>query len=90
MPRHATAVQFQTALGNVEVLLFDETTPQTIDNFLDYVISGDWICTVFHRTATRKEGPYNPNSPNVPFVVQGQLAVSREAEHFQSFGVVPG
>ncbi|HEY7773645.1 MAG TPA: peptidylprolyl isomerase [Marinagarivorans sp.] len=55
---HATTVQFQTSLGEIEVVLFDQATPVTVANFLDYVTSGAYQDTIVHRSI-----------PN--FVVQG-------------------
>jgi peptidyl-prolyl cis-trans isomerase A (cyclophilin A) len=49
-PGYATTVQFQTVLGNVEVNLFDKTTPETVKNFLSYVNSGAYANTLFHRS----------------------------------------
>ncbi|WP_075186139.1 peptidylprolyl isomerase [Teredinibacter haidensis] len=46
----ATTVQFQTSLGNFEVILFDEDTPQTVANFLDYVDNGLYTETMIHRS----------------------------------------
>src|SRR5690606_21024389 len=55
---NATTVQFQTVMGDFEVNLFDNTTPETVANFLEYVEAGDYTDTFFHRSM-----------PN--FVVQG-------------------
>ncbi|WP_339065142.1 peptidylprolyl isomerase [Teredinibacter turnerae] len=55
---NATTVQFQTSLGDFEVILFDENTPKTVENFLQYVSDGAYTDSVIHRLA-----------PN--FVVQG-------------------
>lgn len=54
----ATTVQFQTVLGDVEVNLFDKTTPETVKNFLAYVNANAYTNTIIHRL-----------EPN--FVVQG-------------------
>jgi peptidyl-prolyl cis-trans isomerase A (cyclophilin A) len=45
----ATVVEIRTSLGNVQVNLFDNTTPQTVANFLDYVNSGAYANNVVHR-----------------------------------------
>ena len=45
----ATVVEVRTALGNVQINLFDEETPETVENFLDYVNSGAYANTVIHR-----------------------------------------
>lgn len=46
----ATVVEFQTVLGNFTVNLFDETTPATVSNFLDYVNNGAYTDSVVHRS----------------------------------------
>lgn len=46
----ATVVQFSTSLGPVEVNLFDETTPETVANFLAYVESGRYNNSIVHRS----------------------------------------
>lgn len=55
---HATIVEFVTSQGNIRVNLHDETTPETVENFLNYVNDGDYIDSIIHRV-----------EPN--FVVQG-------------------
>lgn len=45
----ATIVQFQTVLGEFEVNLYDEDTPETVANFLEYVESETYEHTFFHR-----------------------------------------
>ena len=54
----ATIVEFQTSHGNFQVNLFDQSTPETVTNFLTYVNEGNYNNTVIHRSI-----------PN--FVVQG-------------------
>lgn len=49
-PGYATTVQFQTVMGNIEVNLFDKTTPETVKNFLDYIDEGAYQNTVIHRS----------------------------------------
>lgn len=46
----ATVVEVQTVVGNFRINLFDEQTPQTVDNFLEYVRSGAYANTVVHRS----------------------------------------
>lgn len=45
----ATIVEFRTSLGNFEVNLFDETTPETVANFLKYVEAERYDNSVIHR-----------------------------------------
>lgn len=56
-----TVVQFRTALGDVDVELYDAEKPITTSNFLAYVTTGRFQDTFFHRL-----------QPN--FVVQGGAA----------------
>ena len=46
---HATTVQFQTVMGDFEVNLFDETTPETVANFLSYVADDAYNNSFIHR-----------------------------------------
>lgn len=45
----ATIVQFQTSMGDFEVNLFDEITPETVANFLSYVEDGAYTDSFMHR-----------------------------------------
>jgi cyclophilin family peptidyl-prolyl cis-trans isomerase len=47
---NATIVEFQTNQGNIRVNLFDETTPETVANFLDYVALGAYENSFIHRS----------------------------------------
>ena len=47
---NATVVEFQTVLGNFEVNLYDNSTPQTVLNFLDYVNNGAFTNSIIHRS----------------------------------------
>lgn len=62
----ATTVQFQTSLGNIDVVLFDKTTPKTVENFLYYLNAGAYTDGVIHRSATVTD-----NNVERKFVVQG-------------------
>ena len=55
---NATIVEFQTSQGNFQVNLFDQTTPNTVANFLKYIDEEHYTNSVIHRV-----------SPS--FVVQG-------------------
>lgn len=45
----ATIVEFETSQGNFKVNLHDQTTPQTVANFLDYINERTYENTVIHR-----------------------------------------
>ena len=46
----ATIVRFETSLGDIDVNLFDESTPLTVANFLSYVDSDAYDGTMVHRS----------------------------------------
>ena len=46
----ATVVEFQTVMGNFEVNLYDNATPETVANFLAYVDSGAYTSSIYHRS----------------------------------------
>lgn len=48
----STVVEIRTSLGIVEVNLFDNTTPETVANFLSYVNSGAYASNVVHRSVS--------------------------------------
>ena len=57
----ATTVRVITSLGDFSIELFDEVTPITVANFLNYVNSGRFNGTVIHRAVTVP----------TPFIIQG-------------------
>ncbi len=42
-------VQLTTSMGNITLTLNDELAPKSTENFLDYVRSGHYDGTIFHR-----------------------------------------
>lgn len=42
-------VQFTTSMGNFIVELNRMNAPLTVDNFLQYVVNGEYDNTIFHR-----------------------------------------
>jgi peptidyl-prolyl cis-trans isomerase A (cyclophilin A) len=46
---NATIVEFQTSQGKIQVNLFDQTTPHTVANFLQYIDEEHYTNTVIHR-----------------------------------------
>lgn len=43
-------VEFETSRGSFVVELYPDKAPQTVENFLQYVASGFYVGTIFHRT----------------------------------------
>ena len=58
-----TIVRFTTIAGTIDVEMFLQDTPFTVQNFFDYMNTGVWDSTFFHRSASLQDG--------TPFVVQG-------------------
>ena len=46
----ATVVRVETVRGNFEINLYDNATPETVANFLNYVQNGDYTDSIFHRS----------------------------------------
>jgi VCBS repeat-containing protein len=58
-----TVVSLNTNFGAIVIELFDDETPGTVANFLNYVNDGDYINSFFHRSAKLQNGE--------DFVIQG-------------------
>ena len=58
-----TKLRFDTSAGPVNIELFDKQAPKTVANFLNYVNSGAYTDSIFHRSAKLTGG--------TPFVLQG-------------------
>ena len=46
---NATIVRVETVLGAFDINLYDNATPATVANFLNYVQNGDYTDSIFHR-----------------------------------------
>src|SRR5437773_4895535 len=60
-----TLAQFRTVFGAIEVELYDQDKPVTVQNFVHYVQAGRYRDSILHRC------PVNPISGLSDFVVQG-------------------
>lgn len=87
----ATIVEFQTVVGNFQVNLFDTTTPETVENFLEYVNNGAYSHSVFHRSVANfvvQGGGYvydqGPNLEGIP----ANPAVVNEPEYSNVRGTI--
>ena len=49
----AAQVRLETNMGNIELELFPQAAPKTVDNFLTYVRDGAYSNTIFHRVIKR-------------------------------------
>jgi len=48
----ATIVQLETSAGPIKINLYDQSTPLTVANFLQYVEDGDYENVIFHRSVS--------------------------------------
>lgn len=46
----ASIVRFETSAGNIDVKLLDQDAPKTVENFMNYVVDGDYDNTILHRS----------------------------------------
>lgn len=78
----ATVVEIRTNLGNIQVNLFDQTTPETVDNFLvNYVTPGAYANNVVHRSVPNfivQLGGYRYNGTFPPDAIATTTAVINE------------
>ena len=52
MSTHATIVRLSTSLGDIDINLYDELTPITVENFLSYVNNQSYENSYIHRSVT--------------------------------------
>lgn len=70
-PDSASAVRLQTNVGDIDVILYTDSTPQTVRNFLTYVDAGDYDGTAFHRLIpgfVLQGGGFVPEAPPNRFI----------------------
>ncbi len=63
---NGTVVRISTSLGDIDVHLFDDITPATVANFMNYAAGGDWVNTIVHRVVTNfvvQAGGFRPQLP---------------------------
>ena len=50
LPTQATVIEVRTVAGDFQINLFDETTPQNVENLLSYINAGAYSNNVVHRS----------------------------------------
>ena len=77
----ATTVQIQTSYGNIEVNLFDENTPKTVENFLAYIGDNAYDNSIIHRSISgfiTQGGGFYFNAENILTDITERPAVINE------------
>jgi peptidyl-prolyl cis-trans isomerase A (cyclophilin A) len=88
-----TLVSISTNFGNVQVDLFDEVTPTTVNNFVSLISGGTYTNTIIHRSVSDfviQGGGFKtnfsdaPNNGNIPLEykilnTRGTIAMARSA-----------
>ena len=74
MSGNAPKVKLETSFGDIVLELFEKDTPETVKNFLEYVDSGHYDGTIFHRVIGNFmiQGPHLQPSEDMSFLVQPQ------------------
>jgi cyclophilin family peptidyl-prolyl cis-trans isomerase len=78
------AVQLTLAQGTIELELDPERAPVTVNNFLDYVNSGFYNNTIFHRVVADfviQGGGYVPGNPDPVFKTPGRPPIALESDN---------
>jgi cyclophilin family peptidyl-prolyl cis-trans isomerase len=76
---NATIVEFQTSQGNIQVNLFDEDTPKTVENFLAYVNDGAYTDSIIHRSVSNfifQGGGYTFNGAELETIPQNSAVIN--------------
>lgn len=95
-------VVLETSLGSISIELYPDKAPETVANFTDYVGSGHFNGTVFHRvipgfmaqgggfTADLQQKPTNATIPNEAdnglLNLRGTIAMARTADPHSASG----
>ncbi|KAA3638788.1 MAG: hypothetical protein DWP95_11870 [Proteobacteria bacterium] len=87
----STIVRFETNIGNIDIELYDEQVPITVQNFLNYVNNGDYDGTVIHRSVPGfiiQGGGYRYSGSSVFQTVATDPAIINEAEISNTMGTI--
>jgi cyclophilin family peptidyl-prolyl cis-trans isomerase len=78
---NGTIVRFDTDLGKIDMLMFDSQAPITVQNFLGYVLRGDYNNTYFHRSIANfvvQGGGYGVSTIDAPTHITTSAAIQNE------------
>ena len=77
-------VTFQTSDGPVQVELFDKADPQTVANFFDYIESGAYNDSIFHRDVQSTD----TNTPGLSILQGGALTLNAAGNGFANIPIL--
>ena len=84
-------VEFDTTAGVIKIELYPEAAPKTVANFLDYVKSGHYVGTQFHRVIDGfmvQGGGYTTDFKEKP--TKPPIAIESESSKKAGLSNVPG
>jgi len=88
---NATIVQIQTSYGNIEVNLFDKSTPKTVANFLSYIEDSAYDNSIIHRSISgfiSQGGGYYFDSENNLIEVTEKSSITNEPVYSNVRGTI--
>jgi len=86
-----SVVCMQSTLGDVCFELYDETTPITVENFLNYVNNNDYNNTLIHRSVpgfVLQGGAYNISDDLVVSAIEANEAIENEYQLTNARGTI--
>jgi cyclophilin family peptidyl-prolyl cis-trans isomerase len=78
---NGTIVRFDTDLGKIDMLMYDSQAPITVQNFLGYILRGDYNNTYFHRSIPNfivQGGGYSVSTLDAPTHITTSAAIQNE------------
>lgn len=88
---NATIVRVETVLGDFDINLYDNATPATVTNFLNYVQNGGFTDSIFHRSVTNfvvQSGGFSTDLNAVISDIPANPAVSNEPVYSNIRGTI--
>lgn len=87
----ATTVQVQTSLGDFEINLYDDTTPETVARFLEYVNDDSYSGSIMHRSVPGfivQGGGFAFNGDQTPSTISNLGTIINEPVHANVRGTI--
>ena len=88
---NATIVRVETVMGDFDINLYDNATPATVTNFLNYVQNGDFSDSIFHRSVTNfivQSGGFRTDLNAVVTSIPANPAVTNEPVYSNVRGTI--